>query len=291
MARGRGGGVRAMGSSGRSNSGRRPGSNSAASRGSSRVLPPIAESIGARPQADCCALCSNTVGDDAVGCDRCDRWYHPSVMCMGIPEGVIDNIRQYGGDGISYICTVCRTTHSSGSDSQSQSIALGQLLQTVAKLCESVQKLSDRVDGLLSRGSNTAGTLPNSDEISALISEECREIEERKKRQSSIIIRGVNVRSVAELNPVFDELSTELLGSAITLGEAVCIDADKGLFRARIADSEARRRLLDSSKNLKNSRKFSAVYINRDLTFKQRQTLIARRLGRRDRDHNDLSPE
>lgn len=251
---------------------------------SGRVLPPVF--VAAGDQAACCGLCNVVVGSDAVGCDRCDRWFHPSVLCMGIPESVIENIKQYGGGGISYICTVCRSGSSTGGDTQNS--ALSQLLLTVAKLCETVQKLSDKVDGLLNGSVDALRPHPSSDQLRALVSEECREMEERKKRLSSIIIRGVNARSPAALSPIFDSITTELVGSQIQLSDVVCINADRGLFRARVTDVESRQKLLDSAKNLKNSPLYSTVYINKDLTYKQRQSLIARRTRSLDNNGNHL---
>ena len=285
MARGRGSNGGARGNPGRTRQSLRPNNvlpgRTRQSLRPNNVLPSSPASN--RPgQNACCGLCSVEVGDDAVGCDRCDRWYHSSVMCMGIPEGVIDNIKQYGGEGISYICTVCHSSSSAGGDSQGS--ALGQLLQTVAKLCETVQSLSDRVDSLLSGSTRPVLPLSNSDQLSVLIGEECRELEERRKRVSSIIIRGITADTPAAMRPIFDAVSSELVGSPVVLKDIVCIDASKGLFRAKVEDDEKRRRLLDSAKNLKNSSQYSNVYVNRDLTFKQRQTLMTRRL--RSRDHN-----
>ena len=60
-------------------------------------------------QIENCGTCSAGIGDDPIGCDRCEKWFHPSSLCMGIPESVIANIREYGGSGISYICTGCRS--------------------------------------------------------------------------------------------------------------------------------------------------------------------------------------
>ena len=268
---------RARGSSGR---GGQPGRSS----GLSRFLPASSGTAGAADDS-CCGLCNAVVGEDAVGCDRCDRWYHPSVMCMGIPESVIDNIRSYGGEGVSYICTVCRSGSSSAGDSQAS--ALGQLLLTVAKLCENVHKLTDKVDGLLSGGVGAVGA-PTSDQLNVLIAEECREIEERKKRASSIVIRGVDARTPATFGPIFRAVSSELVGSPVQLADIVCINADRVLFRAKIMDAEARRKILDSARNLKNSTQYSSVYINRDLTYKQRQTLISRRAGTRDHNRNNI---
>lgn len=282
MARGRGSGG-ARGNPGR---GRQSGRSSVAGR---VVLPPVVQAAGDdQNQVECCGLCSTSVGDDGVGCDRCDKWFHPSVMCMGIPEGVIQNIKEYGGEGVSYICTACRSSSLAGVNSQGS--ALGQLLQTVSKLCETVQKLSEKVDGLLSGNTGSAvSQQPNSDQLSALVSEEFREMEERRKRVSSIIIRGVNVRSPSALNPLFENLSTELMGSPVLLSDVVCLNAEKGLFRAKISDGDARRKLLDLAKNLKHSAQYSSVYLNRDLTYKQRQSLIARRTRLRDNDNIDVS--
>ena len=87
------------------------------------------------------------------------------------------------------------------------------------------------------------------------------------------------------MRPVFDAISSELIGSPLVLDDIVCIDAGKGLFSAKILDDEMRQRVLDSAKNLKNSSQYSNVYVNKDLTFKQRPTLMTRRL--RSRDHNE----
>ena len=278
---GAGGGGRGGGAGGNSGSGRR----SDRPLASNRLLPPISGSAGSVGGDSSCGLCSAPVGEDGIGCDRCDRWYHPSVLCMGIPENVIENIKSYGGDGVSYICTVCRSSSPGAGDPQAS--AIGQILQTVAKLCENVQRLTEKVDGLLSGGQG-AVYAPTSDQLNVLIAEECREMEERKKRASSIVIRGVNARTAAAFGPTFGAVSSELLGSPVQLTDVVCIDADRGLFRAKISDTEIRRKLLDSAKNLKNSTQYSSVFINRDLTYKQRQTLISRRAGSRDQNQNNL---
>ena len=120
-----------------------------------------------------------------------------------------------------------------------------------------------------------------------LISEECRELEERKKRVSSIIIRGIDARTPAALGPIFNTVATELIGSSVSLSDVVCISGDRGLFRAKVVNADDRMKLLDSARSLKNSRSFSSVYITRDLTYKQRQTLFARRANFvRDRNNN-----
>ena len=130
---------------------------------------------------------------------------------------------------------------------------------------------------------------PNPDQLRVLVSEECREIDERRKRVSSIIIRDVSACTPAALIPLFDSISTELVGSPIQLSDVVCIDGENGLFRAKIQNTETRQKLLDSAKNLKNSQNYSSVFISRDLTYNQRQSLIARRA--RPRETNNSSSD
>ena len=52
-----------------------------------------------------------------------------------------------------------------------------------------------------------------------------------------------------------------------------------GLFRAKIPNDQKRLALLSKARDLKNS-EFSSCYIQRDLTYRQRQDLIAKRRAR-----------
>lgn len=54
-----------------------------------------------------CATCIE-VRDDSIGCDRCTRWFHSRVLCMGVSQGVIDVISDSRGAGVAFICTDCR---------------------------------------------------------------------------------------------------------------------------------------------------------------------------------------
>ena len=38
--------------------------------------------------------------DSAIGCDRCDTWFHCSEMCLGLPGDVFSCLSRYGGEGI-----------------------------------------------------------------------------------------------------------------------------------------------------------------------------------------------
>lgn len=246
---------------------------------------------------DLCGTCNNITGLDAVGCDRCSRWFHPSSMCMGISDALIAGIQSTGGGAVLFACTDCRI-HSKRGVGESES-AFSQLFLTVKKLCETMQALTKQVAELRARppvpGCNgdsgmaqpsfsavaaQSGSLgdasPGSDQLRALIRNETREMEERQKRKKSIIIRGVNAQTSDTLIPVFGEISNFLINSQAALTNITCIDRDKRLFRAKIEDDDVRKQILDNAKKLKNG-PFPNVYINRDLTYHQRGELKARR--------------
>ena len=59
--------------------------------------------------------------------------------------------------------------------------------------------------------------------------------------------------------------------------ELKCIDRNKGLYRAKVNDPQQRKSILDNAKKLRESNDFKDVFLNRDLTFRQRQDLMERR--------------
>ena len=73
------------------------------------------------------------------------------------------------------------------------------------------------------------------------------------------------------------DLSESLLGERIILSDVVAIPNHADLFRAKVPDDEQRKRLLDKAKELKHSERYKTVFIRRDLTYAQRQELMARR--------------
>ena len=165
--------------------------------------------------------------------------------------------------------------------------AIKQLFQTVKKLCETVQSLTSQVADLSSNPGSTrhqsaSGLNPSpaldTDHLRTSIREETREIEERHKRRQSVIVRGIKAQSVETFKPMFDRVCSYLTGSPVVFSNAMCISKDKHIFRIKI---EARKTLLDNARNLRNSA-FTDTFINRDLTYKQRGELRARRIQRLD---------
>ena len=151
-------------------------------------------------------------------------------------------------------------------------------------LCETVHTLSTQVRDLLEGTSvrqqnQTPLSLSqggDDDRLRVIIREESREMEERRKRKTLIVIRGVEAGGVAGVSAAFGPVARELTGGAVQLSDVLCINRDKKMYRAKISDDEVRDKLISNAKNLKNSQ-FSHIFINRDLTYKQRGELIRRR--------------
>jgi hypothetical protein len=178
------------------------------------------------------------------------------------------------------VCTECRASGVGGAGGVSgiSQAAFNQLFQTVKKLCETVQNLAVQVSGVDQSRPNTTGDGLNvtGEGMRVTIREEVREMDERNKRRDSIIIRGLDAENQLEVKQKFNIISSHLLGTAPDLSNIVCIDRTKKLYRGKIVDGEARKKLLDSARNLKDS-EFRGIFINRDLTFKQRKELHQRR--------------
>ena len=191
-------------------------------------FPPLPGSSASAASSDLCGTCNTPTRMDAIGCDRCETWFHPSSMCLGLPDEVVNNIVEYDGQGIAFICTECRSNSGKSGGSVPNS-AFKQLFQTVKKLCETVQTLSmqsnstNRVQGeqtTHTRNPGTSQASPNAsdvDHLRVLIREEAREIEERNKRKTSIIIRGVEVQSTDRVNATLDPVFRHLLGAPVNL--------------------------------------------------------------------------
>ena len=67
-----------------------------------------------------------SLGDVSIDCGGCNSRYHPTRVCMGLPDVLIDTINEYGGRGINFCCISCRLEGGSGSNGpQSGSVVDG----------------------------------------------------------------------------------------------------------------------------------------------------------------------
>ena len=63
-----------------------------------------------------CGMCMTSLGDVQAGCSGCNSRYHPTRVCMGLPDSVIDAVNEYGSRRISFFCTSCRLEEESGNN-------------------------------------------------------------------------------------------------------------------------------------------------------------------------------
>ena len=105
-----------------------------------------------------------------------------------------------------------------------------------------------------------------------VVREELRELEERKKRQDSLVIRGLRVSSAAEAKTRFGEITELLIGEKVTLSEVCQIKSDADLYRGNVRDARHRTLVLEHARELRHT-SHSHIYIRKDLTYIQRQEL------------------
>ena len=252
--------------------------------GSTPVPPRSSDSHSGGSVLSFCGSCEVAVGQQGIGCDKCDNWFHPSPLCMGVSERVIDVILEAGGDGVEYGCTQCRSRPAVSGASRASTTpgdpAVAQLFLMVKSLCAAVAKLTEKVDTVASIPNvtpsfQTQGT--SGDDLRMSIREEIIEMEERRKRRESVIFRGILVDSNDDARSSMDNITRFLLNVSPPMTDLYCIDRTKGLYRVKVTDDDARRKLVMEAKNLRNNIAFKGIYINRDLTYKQRKELYERR--------------
>lgn len=263
-----------------------------------------------------CGTCGMEVCDKAVGCDQCDAWFHDSEMCTGLPLDVIKAIERFQGSGIQFICMKCRIDYtaargnSPSSTTESHMVDLiSQLFQQIKGLAANLLEVSNQVKTLTA---NSQATQPQTDppptqlpqtdsvptptpanirsgeaasvpprppplEYRRMVREELRELEEQRKRRSSLVIRGLGAADPRDAVHRFEVVSEFLIDRRVTLTDVVRITSETDLYRGKVVDDTVRKLILDKARGLKQSERFGAVFIRRDLTYKQRIELKARR--------------
>ena len=108
-----------------------------------------------------------------------------------------------------------------------------------------------------------------------MVREELLELDERKKRRASLVIRGLGASYPADAVAKFAEVAHSLIGAKVVLSEPCRIKPGADLFRGNVHNSQHRKVILEEARNLRNS-SFSHVFIKQDLTYMQRLELQAR---------------
>ena len=140
------------------------------------------------------------------------------------------------------------------------SAGLSQLFRTVQCLAGTVADLSRQVSTFIqnpqppppSRPSEPTANTQSYMKKTELYGE-IREIEERRKRINSVIVRGIDAPSEAVFLEKFHRVTQSIMQASPTASNTFFIDRDKKICRADIRDRlrQARAALLSNAKNLK----------------------------------------
>ena len=222
-----------------------------------------------------CGMCGQATSAGAIGCDSCPLWYHPTTSCTGLQPATLQCIRDEGGDAVRFVCGSCRCSPQASADSTGSPDALSQLYSMVKALTMSVAELTKQVSSLTTQmqagpQQHGQGSAPQSilrDEVR----EEVRELEEQRKRKDSLFIRGISAQNDVEFTNKFKSVCQAVTGQPLAPDSVFCIDRVKMLYRVKVTNVEHRTNILNTAKNLKDHSSWSTVFINRDLTYKQRQ--------------------
>ena len=239
-----------------------------------------------------CGLCGCLLSGECVDCGHCNLSYHPTPQCTGIKLSTIKALLEEDSGGITYKCTTCRCQPvPSGSSAPVADgewrVAVNQVLEVVKSLAASVSQMNLTVNSLLQNQQNQPQRTASAPQVDddALVSRkdlfaEMFEFEERKKRVSSIIVRGTGAGTIPQFSDKFRVVYQFLLNSTPQIDSVHCICPDKGMFRVTFKDKAARVDIMRVAKELKDSTDFHNVYISRDLTLAQRNAIKANRASK-----------
>ena len=244
-----------------------------------------------------CGLCGTDVGDESIVWTCCSKAYHPTSACTGLKPLSIQCLREEEDSAISYTCTSCRcapsrvagssSSNMQGSDGEWK-VAVGQVLEIVKSLASNMNALSASVSSVLNNSQNAG--LQDRTETPTIRSEsgisrndlytEMWEFEERKKRASSVIVRGIQANNITDFADKFRVVFQFLLGLEPQISNIYCISADKKIYRVTFKEKATRVNIMNVARNLKDNGEHKHIFISRDLTFSQREEIRSRRARR-----------
>ena len=242
-----------------------------------------------------CAFCTCKISVKAIDCRDCAQSFHPVPECVGLKQTVIEGLLAENRHAISYHCIKCRSeSHSARSsagaptDVTDQS-ALSQLIVAVGALCSQVRVLTQNWSNLQNNSNNgevtasdPSGPLPNQridsqpTPVTETVRAEVRELNEQEKRKQNLILKGFG-NDIHAVETKFKNVVHRLIGSDCELHDVTRIAGQNGMYRVKLLNVELRRDILQNAKKLNGIDGFQSIYIQRDLTYKQRQELFRRK--------------
>ena len=182
-------------------------------------------------------------------------------------------IEGYAEGAVKYSCCSCRSKagNSKGIGKSQLHSAFDQLLRMVEVLfkrfSELTNKINDRDDHVReTRENRNVHTLRTEMQL------KLRELREQDRRSNSTILKGFTEENVTEK---FSELCNFLGVGSIPLSDLTEIRGME-ICRAKINDKKKRKELLNKVKLLRFRQEYKRFYVQRDLTYNQRQELKRR---------------
>ena len=235
-----------------------------------------------------CKMCSGVIEGGEISCDRCKMKFHPRVMCLGVAETAVQVLSTTHDGSLNYVCCDCRVSASSppasspvdqGGINQLLGIVKGMLSEVNILMNEAkINRLQERNPASSHSQSRSVGTSPTDRSARKDILDGIREISEREKRKDTLVFRGFRADDAQQMTSRFREVCLYLEVGHIQLSEVVKIN--NSLFRAKVSNASDRLRLLAEARKLKNSDQYRRAFIQRDLTYQQRQDMKAKRAER-----------
>ena len=244
-------------------------------------------------------------GQQGVQCDLCGSWYH--AFCQDVSKGAYNALKKH--EVLSFICQSCKKLpdlsklHPQPQCDVSVQVSpmhdhpepstmhvMSELVKKVGDLELAMRDLRVNTPDMTNKmnthdqsrpsksilESSTLERPTSNNDYRDIMRSELREMEERKKRAASLVIRGLKADTASEAATKFSDIVESLIGKPATLTEVCRIRNDTDLYRGNVHNSYLRRMILDNAKHLKGSEEYSHVFIRRDLTFKQREELRAK---------------
>ena len=215
-----------------------------------------------------CKLCLLPITGRFVECEGCKAGFHPDTLCLGIEDREISVLLDNTNGALVYKCCLCRSGKSGATG------AFNQLLKMVGVLAQGFKKSGFRSVGntVSSSRVESAGEAVSRVEVMSHL----RELREREKRSNSIMLRGLQTASTSAARDIFRKICDLLDVGIVELSEMVRVGPNN-LFRATVINADLRREVLMRSHELRRSDNFARVYVDRDLTYQQRQEVLAKR--------------
>ena len=243
-----------------------------------------------------CSFCRQTVHDIIISCGQCKSIFHADPRCTGITRQAVDAITADVTNSLAYFCIKCRL----GSRTADDTLGLvgradGPIVNIEAAVGQLYQLISAHHSQVLPSGDGCKGSndLTNGDLIREVVRDEVgkakpvvnreevrtelREMDDQSRRKRSVILRGFGSANVREAVQKVEQICDYLSIQGVNLSDVSAIRGCRGMFRAKILDDLKRQDLLSAVAGLKDSSDFRTMYIHRDLTYNQRQTLRLRR--------------